>query len=551
MSSEVYPGTMPTGRVAAAGAGPRRNALHLGLAYLAVALLSILLSRQEGSIAQIWLPNAMAVGWLLTSPRKQTGPLLFATALADALANLLVGDDWLRALSFVPPNMFDIGLGAWLLRRADVGRDVAGSLRSTRGMLKVLLLGALLPQFGGALLGAATLNLQSGGEFRPLWMGWLEGSTIGAVAMLSWTLCLRSSPLGWTAHLRDRRFWALAMVTSGICLLAQAHVVYPFIFMTLPLLAAAVALEMLLVLTLVLMVALLVALGLALGIFLPPPFSHDWEQVLLFAAFAGCLLPAQLLTAAVCEMRDQQAKLAAASAELRRVNEGLEQFVRIASHDLREPLNTVNQFSELIDIDHGDQLPDKAQRWLKLVRGAGTRMGLLLDDVLAYTRVQRPPVEAMEAVDLQALVQEVLGSLGAALRDTGAHVQVEPLPFVRGHASLLGLALQNLLSNALKFHHPGLAPDVQVSARAEGEWLCLSVSDRGIGIAFEDQGRLFQPFKRLHLRKHYDGTGLGLAMVRQVAQAHGGQVRLRSEPGVGSTFEILLPRALPSNAGHS
>lgn len=532
LASEAEPSTL----------APWRNALQLGLAYLALALLSMALSRQDGSIAQIWLPNAMAVGWLLTSPRRQAPALIGAAALAVLLANLLVGDSWLRALIFVPPNLLDIGVGAWLLQRAGVDRDAASRLRSTRGMLTVLVLGALLPQFGGATLGALTLGLQGSAGFAPFWLAWIEGSTIGAVSMLGWTLCLRSSPSGWGAQFQDRRFWALAMVASGVCLLAQAHVAFPFIFIALPLLAAALALDMLLVLSLVLMVALLVALGLALGIFLPPPFSHEWEQLLLFAAFAGSLLPAQLLTAAVSEMRDQQAQLAAASAELLRVNEGLEQFVRIASHDLREPLNTVNQFTELLDHDHGAQLPPPAQRWLQLVRGAGERMGLLLDDVLAYTRMQRPLSESMDQVDLQTLVQEVLASLGAALRDSGARVQVEPLPAVRGHASLLSLALQNLISNALKFRRPDQAPEVVIAAHADGDWLCLSVSDKGIGIAAEDQGRLFQPFKRLNLRRHYEGTGLGLAMVRQVALAHGGEVRLRSEPGKGSCFEILLPR---------
>jgi len=120
------------------------------------------------------------------------------------------------------------------------------------------------------------------------------------------------------------------------------------------------------------------------------------------------------------------------------------------------------------------------------------------------------------------------------------------LPTVQGNEALLGLLFQNLLSNAMKFVPRGAVPQVEVLAvdvASEGEWVQISVIDHGIGVAEADQARLFQPFSRLNLRKHYDGTGLGLALCRHIAEAHGGTITLASVPGLGCRFTITLRRA--------
>ena len=217
--------------------------------------------------------------------------------------------------------------------------------------------------------------------------------------------------------------------------------------------------------------------------------------------------------------------------------------MRIASHDLREPLNTIAQFVGLIDEDHGAQLPAEARQYMRLVLRASSRMRTLLDDVVRYARLQAGETEAPQAVPLDRVVAELLDALAARIAETQAVVQVGPLPVVQGHASLLSLLFQNLLTNALKFVPRSRAPQVAVSACLLDGQVRISVCDNGIGIAPEHVGRLFQPFQRLNLKSEYEGTGLGLAVARQVVEAHGGSIGVRAHAREGVCFEVLLPLA--------
>ncbi|MBL8333437.1 MAG: histidine kinase, partial [Rubrivivax sp.] len=238
---------------------------------------------------------------------------------------------------------------------------------------------------------------------------------------------------------------------------------------------------------------------------------------------------------------DSRDRLLARERELDHANRGLEQFVRMVSHDLREPLNTITQFGRLVDEDHGAAMPAQARHFVRLMNGGAARMRRLLDDVLHYARAQRGLTVDRHPVELDAVLHDALQGLQARIGASGARVQVAPLPVVPGQASLLQLLFQNLLSNALKFVAPGQVPEVEVSASVADGWVEVSVQDQGIGIAEADQARVFEPFQRVHLRRDYDGTGLGLALARQIAQAHGGDIRLRSAPGKGSCFTVRLP----------
>jgi signal transduction histidine kinase len=144
-------------------------------------------------------------------------------------------------------------------------------------------------------------------------------------------------------------------------------------------------------------------------------------------------------------------------------------------------------------------------------------------------------------VALAPLMAELCDALAAQLDATGAQLQIGELPRVVGHASLLSQLFQNLVSNALKFVPPGSVPRIEITAQTAGGMATISVKDNGIGISPEGQGRLFQPFARLNLRREFEGTGLGLAISRQIAEAHGGTIGVRSQPGEGSTFEVRLP----------
>lgn len=249
------------------------------------------------------------------------------------------------------------------------------------------------------------------------------------------------------------------------------------------------------------------------------------------------------LAEALLELRESHAQLLKTAEELQLANEGLLQFVRISSHDLREPLNTVVQFIGLVEEDHGADLPPDTRHYLKLVRNAGERMRTLLDDVVRYARLQHGETEQRTPVALAQLMAEVCDALAAQLDATGAQLHIGELPVVTGHASLLSQLFQNLVTNALKFMPPGRAPRIEITAESHAGMTLVSVKDNGIGISPDGMDKLFQPFSRLNLRREFEGSGLGLAISRQIAETHGGTITVRSRPDEGSAFEVRLPLA--------
>lgn len=250
------------------------------------------------------------------------------------------------------------------------------------------------------------------------------------------------------------------------------------------------------------------------------------------------------LAEALKELRVSHSQLQKTAEELQLANEGLLQFVRIASHDLREPLNTVVQFVGLVQEDHSAVLPADARHYLKLVNNAGEHMRTLLDDVVRYARLQHGETDPPTPVALTPLMDELCDALAAQLDATGAQLHIGELPQVLGYASLLSQLFQNLVSNALKFVPPGTVPRIEITAQVTGGMATVSVVDNGIGISLEGQGRLFQPFARLNLRREFEGTGLGLAISRQIAEAHGGSLMLENrDDRTGCRASLRLPIA--------
>jgi PAS domain S-box-containing protein len=242
-------------------------------------------------------------------------------------------------------------------------------------------------------------------------------------------------------------------------------------------------------------------------------------------------------------------ELEATAEQLRRSNANLEQFVRVASHDLREPMNTIQQFVSLIEESMGERLPAQERAWFTHVRSGARRMKQLLDDVLQYVQLDDEPDEPRAQVSLDELATDTRAALGAQLGASGALLEVGPLGTVRGHRSLLALLLQNLVSNALKFSRPGIRPQVRLhSETAPGE-LRLVIADNGIGIPADKLAQIGQPFRRLHNRRKYEGTGLGLAICRGILERHGGRLEIASVLGEGSTFTAVLPLHAPGAAG--
>jgi signal transduction histidine kinase len=224
--------------------------------------------------------------------------------------------------------------------------------------------------------------------------------------------------------------------------------------------------------------------------------------------------------------------------ELETANADLKQFGYVVSHDLAEPLRTMSGFAGLLESELGDGLGERGAQYLALIRGGAERMQALIDDLRAYTRAGQQELTTAE-VDLGGLLDEVTAGLGARIAERNATVEHGPLPTVRGDRSMLGLVLQNLVSNGIKFN-VSTRPRVCVEARDVEDAVEVDVVDNGIGVPAEQRDRIFGLFSRLHTREEYAGTGLGLAISRRVVERHGGHLVVVPAEG-GTCMRLTLP----------
>jgi PAS domain S-box-containing protein len=226
--------------------------------------------------------------------------------------------------------------------------------------------------------------------------------------------------------------------------------------------------------------------------------------------------------------------------ELERSNLALQQFVHVASHDLREPINSILNFSSLLARDLDASEATRVGRYIDFIRRGGQRMRTLVDDLLAYVRIENSE-RHMDLVELSDSAEDVRQALADAIEKSGAVLRVGPLPAIYGDRTLIGLLLQNLVSNAIKFRHPEVAAVIDILATDTGHGVRISVCDNGIGIPPEYHEKIFEAFQRLHSRTEYEGSGLGLALCRRIADIHGATLGVRSTEGAGSCFELTLP----------
>ena len=225
---------------------------------------------------------------------------------------------------------------------------------------------------------------------------------------------------------------------------------------------------------------------------------------------------------------------------LHRSNRDLEQFAYVASHDLSEPLRVMTGYVQLLEKRYADVLDERGRRYVFHVVDGSKRMRTLIDDLLEYSRFLRRTGEP-QAVDGAAVAGEVVRRLSSQIRALEAEVVVQDVPELWADASSVAAVLQNLVSNALKFARPGARPQVVVGGHRDGAQVVLTVDDAGIGIEPEYRERVFRMFSRLHLREDYEGTGIGLAIVQQVAESHGGSAWVEDSPLGGCRFCVQLP----------
>jgi signal transduction histidine kinase len=240
------------------------------------------------------------------------------------------------------------------------------------------------------------------------------------------------------------------------------------------------------------------------------------------------------------KVQERTSELNETNTNLLHSNRELEQFAYVASHDLQEPLRAVNSYAQLIVRKYQGNLDAKADKYLGYIMDGATRMQQLIDDLLSFSRVGTRG-KLLELIDGEVVLSQVLDNLQIAIAQSHAVVTHDPLPTIMGDEIQLIQLLQNLISNAIKFHREE-QPKVHVSAEhRENEWI-FSVRDNGIGMEPEYFDRIFMIFQRLHSRSEYPGTGIGLAVCKKIVERHGGRIWLESTLGVGTTFYFTIPQ---------
>jgi signal transduction histidine kinase/integral membrane sensor domain MASE1 len=244
----------------------------------------------------------------------------------------------------------------------------------------------------------------------------------------------------------------------------------------------------------------------------------------------------------ILEQRVQQrtAELEASNRLLEATNRELEAFSYTISHDLRSPLRAIDGFSHMLMDEYAAALPAEATRWLKVIQVNAKQMGQLIDDLLAFARLGRQPINR-RSVNMEDLVRLALVSLEHDEAMRQAEIKIDPLPACSGDPALLMQVWSNLLSNALKFTRGRPSPLIEIQAVQNPDELIYSVRDNGAGFDMRYVNQLFGVFQRLHADGKYEGTGVGLAMVERVVRKHGGRVWAEGQEGQGATFYFTLP----------
>jgi PAS domain S-box-containing protein len=265
-----------------------------------------------------------------------------------------------------------------------------------------------------------------------------------------------------------------------------------------------------------------------------------WRQILWSGQGApddGCFY---LVGKDVTDRRRLEEELESRAERLERINAELQDFAYIASHDLSEPLRMITSYLQLLQRRYEGQLDETADEFIHYAVDGADRMKALIDDLLQYSRIGSAEVQRVP-VDADAVLDSVLRSLEGAILERAATVTHDRLGVVNGDSTQIGQLLQNLVANAIKFGRPQVPPEVRVERVPErGEWHVV-VRDNGIGIEARHAERIFKMFGRLHGREEYEGTGIGLAICRRIADRHAGRIWVESDPGSGSAFHVSIP----------
>ena len=277
-------------------------------------------------------------------------------------------------------------------------------------------------------------------------------------------------------------------------------------------------------------------------------------QPLLGVIYAGMGAVVALLTQKVTQRKREQEELRrinetleqrvlARTAELDSTNKELEAFSYSVAHDLRAPLRHMDGFIRLLKKHSWASLDERNQRYLGIISDSARQMGLLIDDLLAFSRVGRAELQLLP-VSLQQLVQEAMQELREETQGRNIAWKISQLPEVMADRSMMRLVMINLLANAVKFTGKRERAEIEVGASSnEADGTVVFVRDNGVGFDMEYADKLFGVFQRLHPAEEYEGTGIGLANVQRIIHRHRGRTWARGEVDQGATFYFSLPKA--------
>jgi light-regulated signal transduction histidine kinase (bacteriophytochrome) len=292
---------------------------------------------------------------------------------------------------------------------------------------------------------------------------------------------------------------------------------------------------------------------------------EEWQldEIFSILLLAGCGFAVfswrrwQEAASEIAERQRVEAALKVTVTHLERSNRELQDFAYVASHDLQEPLRKIRAFGDRLKTQCAEALSERGRDYLERMQQAAARMQTLIEDLLTFSRVTTK-AQPFRPVDLAQVAREVVADMEIRIEQVDGRIELAPLPTIDADPLQMRQLLQNLLGNALKFHRPETPPIVRITCADPAESAaspasngtptpCCQVLVEDNGIGFEEQylDRIFVPFQRLHGRGEYEGTGIGLAICRKIAERHGGQITARSTPGQGATFIVTLPVSHP------
>ncbi|MFY0683314.1 MAG: PAS domain S-box protein [Balneola sp.] len=273
----------------------------------------------------------------------------------------------------------------------------------------------------------------------------------------------------------------------------------------------------------------------------------SWKLIPWFnepGEIGGMIMYTADITSEVSYTDKLEKEVAKRTKELASVNDELESFSYSVSHDLRAPLRAINGFSDILIEDYEDKIDENGIRLLKIVKNSAVKMGKLIDDILQFSRLGKTSIK-FGTLNMEMIFNSAVSDLNAEYADKKIEVEISPLHTASGDTSLINQVIVNLMSNAYKYSANEDKISVIVKSEVQDKYIKYSIKDNGVGFDMKYHEKLFGVFQRLHTDSEFEGTGVGLAIVRRIIGKHGGSIWAESKIGEGSTFYFTVPKETP------